>query len=250
MAQATPVSDDAPAAEAPGARPGEREAPLRVGGAAAAGTVGTGRGRVASAALARSAFADHPIYQVSLGLDAAGFDSLWRSFLSMAVDDPGARVWGALHGGEIVGVLVIAPPEFPSTVRGLRFIGGLLWSVGMRPVLRYLRLYASYARIMRRPAKERRIEVQGIWLAASATRSPVRVGRALALHGMREAAREGRTLVTGVVDARNLPLVSYYRRLGFTVGEPVAVPGGLHARMERRMEVPGVASPEDGGGAA
>ena len=107
----------------------------------------------AAAALARSAFADHPIYQVSLGLDAAGFDSLWRSFLSMAVDAPGARVWGALLEGEIVGVLVIAPPEFPSTMRGLRFVVGLLRSVGMRPVLRYLRLYATYARIMRRPAR-------------------------------------------------------------------------------------------------
>ncbi len=191
---------------------------------------------VQAAAIADEAFAGNSFYEDALGFDAKAFSSYWDAFLSLALADPGARVFGAEISGDLCAVLVVAYHGFPAPLRGLRFLLALLSSIGARRSLHYLRFVAAYERAMRRPKPDQAREARGLWLMSRPVASHPRIGSALVRFAIGRMAEDGRTLYTGFVDAGNRPLLAFYRRSGFRIGTRFEFSGRWAATVARDWE--------------
>ena len=92
---------------------------------------------------------------------------------------------------------------------------------------------------MRRPARERRTELQGLWVLVDGPHRGILLGLRLIAWVMAQAAAEGKTLFTGFIDAEEPGLATFYKRLGFTVSEPFLFRGKPAATIVLRREEAG-----------
>jgi len=191
--------------------------------------------RPAAARVAREAFRGNRFYHQALGFSERAFSAYWDAFLSLALEDPRARVFGADTGGALSGVLVACFEGFPAAGRAARFLGTLLRRVGPVATARYLRFVGSYEQAMRRPREEHHIEARGLWLMVR-PRAEARLGPTLVRTAVRELAAEGHTLYTGFVDAGDERLLAFYRRQGFRPRRCFRFAGSWAAVVERRAE--------------
>lgn len=188
----------------------------------------------AASRIAARTFRDDPFYRASLGFDPSAFDSYWRLFLPLAIEDPGGRVYALDRGGRLLGLLIACHDGFPSPVRGLLFLSRLTLRIGFRRTLRYLRFVAAYDHAMRRPPADRRREARGLWLLTVPGAGVAGLGSRLVRDVIRRQCDEGRTIYTGFASAADPRLLDFYRRLGFRVGAPFSFAGGTAVRLEIR----------------
>jgi ribosomal protein S18 acetylase RimI-like enzyme len=191
------------------------------------------RDRGEAVAIAGEAFAGNRFYEESLGFDARAFAAYWDAFLQLALRDPSARVLGVDVDGRLGAVLAIAYQGFPGPWRGLCFILSLLRRIGLRRTLTYLRFVADYERAMHQPETDASREARGLWLMARSRANHPRIGSALARFVVAYVSAEGRDLCTGFVDAGNVPLLAFYRRIGFRIGPFFPFHGRWAVRVER-----------------
>jgi ribosomal protein S18 acetylase RimI-like enzyme len=174
--------------------------------------------RAEAAAIAGKAFAGNRFYEDAFGLDREGFAAYWDAFLSLALCDRSARVLGVEADGRLEALVVVAYHGFPSAGGALRFVSRLTSRIGLRRAWGYLRFLAGYDRAMRRPRCEERREARGLWLMADPQAARPRVGAALMRFTAGYLRAEGKEILTGFVDAGNVPLLAFYRRLGYRIG--------------------------------
>jgi len=186
-----------------------------------------------AAGIACEAFAGNQFYEESLGFDARAFAAYWDAFLRLALRDPWARVLGVDVDGRLGAVLAVGYEGFPGRWSGLCFIVSLFRRIGLRRTLTYLRFVADYERAMHRPETEAGREARGLWLMASPRATHPRIGSALARFVVAYVSAEGRDLCTGFVDAGNVPLLAFYRRIGFRIGPFFPFHGRWAVRVER-----------------
>ncbi len=171
-----------------------------------------------AAAIAGEAFAGNRFYEDVAGLDREGFAAYWDAFLSLALGDRSARVLGVELDGKLGALVVVAYHGFPSARGAIRFVSKLTPRIGLRRAWGYLRFVAAYDRAMRRPRCEERREARGLWLMADSRTARPRVGAALMRFTAGYLRAEGKEILTGFVDAGNIPLLAFYRRLGYRLG--------------------------------
>jgi GNAT superfamily N-acetyltransferase len=188
------------------------------------------------ARLAAAAFDRDRFYETALGLDAHRFQLYWSAFFDLALTDPAATVFGLERGAELVAAVAMAYDGFPRASRGIAYLWTLLRRIGLRALLRYLKFVRAYDRVMQRPAEERRVEACGLWLFVSPSAGSVGLGSRLARRATEAVHADGKLLITGFVNADNLPLLQFYRRNGFTVTPPFPFAGMMAARIERWLE--------------
>ena len=170
--------------------------------------------------LASETFSRHAFYRSALGLEPAAFDAYWEEFLPLALYDPSARLFGLDVEGRLSGLLLVGTRGFPSPLRAGTFLFRLLRRVGPRPWFRYLRFALAYEKVLSRPRAERRREARGLWLLVSPDAEGVGRGSALLRASRERMAAEGKTLITGLMDAGDPRLRTFYRRLGFELSPP------------------------------
>ena len=194
----------------------------------------TARDAPEAARLASEVFRENRFYRSAIGFDAECFDAYWTTFIPLAVSDPHALSLGVERHGRLVGILVLAFEGFPSRPRALRFMAALARAIGPLPLLRYARFVRHYESAMRRPHPERALEARGLWLLVSREAGCAGLGARLVRAGWDEAARSGRTISTGFVDAGDRRLLLFYRRLGFDIGTPFSIGAVAAATIVRR----------------
>jgi GNAT superfamily N-acetyltransferase len=191
-----------------------------------------------AAALASAAFSRNRFYQRALGFHAPAFDVYWREFLPLAMRDPGARVFGLEVSGRPEGLLVIGTQGFPSPRRAIPFLGRILVGVGPARFARFLYFLRTYERVMKLCGEDRRREARGLWLLVSPRAGGGGRGSFLVRSVMERMAAEGKPAITGLLDAGNLKLCSFYRRMGFVLGPPFPFFGGTASTLVLRMPDP------------
>jgi ribosomal protein S18 acetylase RimI-like enzyme len=190
------------------------------------------------ARLAAAAFDGNRFYQNALGLDARRFALFWEAFFRLALSDSAATVYGLEQNGELEAALAVAFDGFPHAIRGARYLLALLRRLGLPAWLRYLRFVRAYERVMHRPAPERQLEARALWLFVKPDAASAGLGLRLARDSIEAVRARGKLLATGLVDASNRPLLSFYRRLGFAVTPPFPLAGMPAARIERWLVSP------------
>jgi ribosomal protein S18 acetylase RimI-like enzyme len=186
--------------------------------------------------MAAAAFDRDRFYETALGLDAHRFRRYWDAFFELALTDPGATVFALERDSELVAAVALAYDEFPRPFRATTYLWTLLRRLGLRATLRYVKFVRAYERAMHRPPDERRLEACGLWLFVKPNAGSAGLGSKLARRAIEAVRAEGKLLVTGFVNADNLPLLQFYRRLGFTVAPPFPFAGMQAARIERWLE--------------
>jgi GNAT superfamily N-acetyltransferase len=194
----------------------------------------TAEDEAAASRIAARVFRDDPFYRAALGFDARAFDSYWRLFLPLAIEDPAGRVYAIESAGRLLALLIASQNGFPSPGRGLIFLLRLVLAIGPRRSLRYLRFVAAYDDAMRRSPAERRCETRGLWLMTAPGTARAGLGLRLVREAIRRQREEGRTIYTGFASAADPRLLDFYRRLGFRVSEPFPFAGGVAATIEHR----------------
>ncbi|UCC49904.1 MAG: GNAT family N-acetyltransferase [Gemmatimonadota bacterium] len=189
--------------------------------------------RTAIAGLAAAAFDGNRFYQNALGLDARRFALYWDAFFHLALRDSAAAVYGLEQNGRLEAAAAVAFDGFPRASRGARYLLTLLRRLGFRAWLRYLRFVRAYERVMRRPAPERQLEACGLWLFVRPDAASAGLGSRLARDSIEAVRARGKLLITGLVDASNRPLLSFYHRLAFAVTPPFPFAGMPAAVIER-----------------
>ncbi|NIM49952.1 MAG: GNAT family N-acetyltransferase [Gemmatimonadales bacterium] len=184
---------------------------------------------------ATAAFAGSAFYQRALGLDDRRFARYWAAFFRLAFADPAARVFAFDDAGRVNAAVAVAYDGFPRPLTGLRFLLRLLWRIGASAWLKYLRFVRAYSHVMHRPAGDRRVEACGLWLFVDPGARGAGLGADLVRTALDAVRAEGKTLATGFVDAGNQPLLTFYRRLGFTISPPFDFLGLPAATIERRF---------------
>ena len=177
-------------------------------------------------------FAGHDLYRPALGLGAMTFGEYFGTLLDLAFADDRGMVCGAEHEGVLAAVLIGSRPGFPSLSRGLRHVRDFARLAGWPGALRYLWFDLGLERLMRRPRRERKREVRGLWLAADVTRTGRRAGAFLVRAACEDASRAGYSLQAACVDAQDRRLVAFYNRLGFRIAAAPKFLGGRAVRME------------------
>jgi len=172
----------------------------------------------------------------ALGFNQRQLAAYWRSFFRLALADPAVRVFALEdESGDVMAAVAVAYQGFPSPANGLRFLARLLCEIGPAGWLRYLRFAQAYGRVMRRPAHERRREACGLWLFVRSEARGLWLGSTVVREAIDALSREGKSLITGFVDAGDRQVVAFYRRLGFVVSHPFPFRGLTAATIEFRV---------------
>ncbi len=181
-------------------------------------------GRTDAAKVARvaaSAFQGSAFYLRALGLDRRQLVRYWEAFFRLGLEDRDARIFALEdESGELLAAVAVGYQGFPHPAGCLRFLLGLLRAIGPGPWVRYLGFALGYVRAMHRPAADRRVEACGLWLFVRPDARQQWLGSTLVREVIAVVGREGKTLITGFVDAGDPPLLAFYRRLGFSVSAP------------------------------
>ena len=189
-----------------------------------------------AAQLADRVFRVNPFYTKALGLDVARFTRYWNSFFKLALDDCSAAVYAFELNGRILAALAVVFDGFPRPTNGCRFLLTLLWQLGPRYWIRYVRFAIAYGRVMARPKHERKVEARGLWLFVDPTASEFRLGSRLVRNVTSLVHCQGKLLLTGFVDVENRPLLSFYRHLGFSISPPFQFGAMRAATVERHLD--------------
>ena len=185
------------------------------------------------AQVAAGAFQDSGFYLRALGLDRRELARYWEAFFRLALDDRQVRVFALEDdAGQMLAGLAVAYQGFPQPVRGVGFLLRLLRVIGPGAWLRYVGFVRAYQRVMHRPAREHGVEARGLWLFVQPDARRQWLGSTLVHEGIAAVGQDGKTLMTGFVDAGNRPLLAFYRRLGFSVSSPVSFRGLTAATIE------------------
>lgn len=185
--------------------------------------------------IATAAFAGSDFYQKALGFNDREFTRYWNAFFQLAFDDPASRVFVVTVDGTVTGALAVGYDGFPNARTTWRFLVRLLTSLPPTAFLRYLHFAMAYTRFMHRSKTERAVEACGLWLFVSPDAVKAGLGSKLVRYAIASVQREGKTLITGLIDANHPSLAAFYRRLGFQVTRPVPFRNEQAARIEQRI---------------
>jgi len=198
--------------------------------------------RAAASELAQRSFEGNRFYEDALGLRAADFPVYWDALMQLALGSDRARVYGLECSGRLQGMILAALDGFPSKSGGIEFLVRMLARLGPRRLIRYLRFVRAYDRALDTMGHPRGDEARCFWLMVSPD-ARVRLGPWLVREVVAALAREGKPVATGLINAGDHRIRNFYRRLGFTFGEPFPFFGETAATIQIRILPEGRARP-------